>query len=291
MSSGRLVLMLMLMMLCLTLCNTSVRAGQQLVAEDREGNGKIPLGDILRRAENSIIRSILMKMGEEEEEEEEDSPTALDTDSLQPEWVSKRQHPGKREDGQGEITDYLDAQKRQHPGKREDEGDDDGGDDDDDDYLTPTQKRQHPGKRETQDDLVDLQKRQHPGRRATADQFSETPGQELAFLGELAKRQHPGKRYLTYIKRQHPGRRSWEDERDSSENLPFERRQHPGKRYLDPESSDLPFPCDLNGPPTSCRKAGLLLELLENMNRSQMEEKRQHPGRSVALGDEMEGQE
>lgn len=180
--------------------------------------------------------------------------------------MEKRQHPGRREEDEDEQ--YLEVQRRQHPGKREDEA----------------------------HSFAELQKRQHPGKRATAGHVSETP---LVLLSELSKRQHPGKRYLVlHSKRQHPGKRHTGDEEeedggddngdwdaDGDEDLAeLEKRQHPGKRFWDNSSPDLGTnsPCDVLDP-TSCSKASLLLDFLDNINKSHhAEEKRQHPGKRFA---------
>uniref|UniRef100_A0A8C8HXC9 Thyroliberin n=1 Tax=Oncorhynchus tshawytscha TaxID=74940 RepID=A0A8C8HXC9_ONCTS len=189
----------------------------------------------------------------------------------QPEWLVKRQHPGKR------YQEEL--EKRQHPGKREEDEDEDYGE---------VQKRQHPGKREDEfDSFVDLQRRQHPGKRLILEQITENP----AFLSELSKRQHPGKRYVMYYsKRQHPGRREVDDESDAGDLKELEKRQHPGKRYLDNTSPDLDAnsPCDVLDP--GCSKANLLLQLLDNVNKSRAE-KRQHPGKRSAPVEDLTEQE
>lgn len=200
--------------------------------------------------------------------------------SSQIEWVTKRQHPGKR---------YSeDLEKRQHPGRREES--------EDEQYLD-VQKRQHPGKRDDEmHSLVELQKRQHPGKRTTLGHISENP---VMLLSELSKRQHPGKRYLVLqSKRQHPGKRHLEDEdgdgdwyadADGDEDLAeLEKRQHPGKRFWDNSSPDLDTnsPCDVLDP-MSCSKTSLLLDFLDNINKSHVEEKRQHPGKRFASEEDL----
>ncbi|XP_041130091.1 pro-thyrotropin-releasing hormone-A-like [Polyodon spathula] len=188
--------------------------------------------------------------------------------SPQQERLSKRQHPGKR------FQD--DIEKEQHPGKRDE--------DEDTDYIDVL-KRQHPGKREDESEsYMEVQKRQHPGRRSLWDQYTDIPSIQVAYLSELSKRQHPGKRYgLLLEKRQHPGRRSLDEELDLGELQDLEKWQHPGKRYLDSDSEySNPLPCDIQDPAT-CSKASLLLELLDNVNKSRAEEKRQHPGRRLTL--------
>lgn len=175
------------------------------------------------------------------------------------EWVTKRQHPGKR---------YReDLEKRQHPGRRDEDEDED----EDEQYL-------------------DVQRRQHPGKRSTMGHVSENPG---ILPSELSKRQHPGKRYLVlHSKRQHPGKRQGGDEdggwgADGDEDLPeLEKRQHPGKRFWDRSNPDLATnsPCDVLDP-TSCSKSDLLFDFLD-INKSHGEHKRQHPGKRLAPEDE-----
>ncbi|MGH0153354.1 UNVERIFIED_CONTAM: hypothetical protein FKN15_028088 [Acipenser sinensis] len=266
----------LILLASLTVCNLTVNLGQR-VSDEGETEERVPLDEILQRAENLIIRSILKKMEVEDTVNGQVSP--------QQEWLSKRQHPGKRfqddlekrqhpgKRDEDEDTLYLDVQKRQHPGKREEE----------EDYIDVL-KRQHPGKREDEaESYTEVQKRQHPGRRSLWDQYADIPSTQVAYLSELSKRQHPGKRYALLNKRQHPGRRSLDEELDLGELQDLEKRQHPGKRYLDSDSeySNLP-PCDIQDPAT-CSKASLLLELLDNVNKSRAEEKRQHPGRRLAL--------
>uniref|UniRef100_A0A8C3RNK1 Pro-thyrotropin-releasing hormone n=1 Tax=Chelydra serpentina TaxID=8475 RepID=A0A8C3RNK1_CHESE len=246
-----------LLLLSLTLSSVSVSLGQP-IPEANENGDRSHLDDILQRAESIILRSILKTAEEGEETNKEPS-------APQPDWFSKRQHPGKRFPS--------DLEKRQHPGKREDEEEVSYGE---------TQKRQHPGKREEEDDLdsdIELQKRQHPGRRSLWDQYVDIPSTQLAYLNELSKRQHPGKRYLIYNKRQHPGKRSWDDELDLGDQ-DMEKRQHPGRRSVDSESPDYDAPCDLQDS-FNCSKSSFLLELLDDV-KGRVEEKRQHPGRRFA---------
>lgn len=201
------------------------------------------------------------------------------------EWVTKRQHPGKR------FSE--DVEKRQHPGRREEE------EDEEEQQVFDVQRRQHPGKRE--DEMraftTGLQKRQHPGKRAAAGRLSDSP---LGLLSELSKRQHPGKRYLVlHSKRQHPGKRYLEDEEgdsdwtaDGDEELSeLENRQRPGKRLWDNSIPELSTdsPCDVLDP-DRCRKTSLLLDFLDNIQ-SHAEEKRQHPGKRFAPEEDIEGGE
>ncbi|KAF3697053.1 Pro-thyrotropin-releasing hormone-A [Channa argus] len=254
----------LLILASLVVCNLALSNGQGISAEDEADHRTID-DIILQRAESLLLRSILKKMQDEDDRNE--------GFSSQPEWVTKRQHPGKR---------YSeDLEKRQHPGRREE--------DEDDQYLD-VQRRQHPGKREDEmHSFMELQKRQHPGKRATSGLISDHPA---ILLSEISKRQHPGKRYLVlHSKRQHPGKRysehedgdeEWDAEGD--EDLQeLEKRQHPGKRFWDNSSPILGTnsPCDVLEP-TSCSKSSLLLDFLDNINKSHAEEKRQHPGKRFA---------
>ncbi|XP_059188264.1 pro-thyrotropin-releasing hormone [Centropristis striata] len=253
----------LLILASLVVCNLTVCGGQGIPAED-EADGRTIDDIILQRAESLLLRSILKKIQDEDGRNE---------GSSQIEWVTKRQHPGKR------YSDDL--EKRQHPGRREE--------DEEEQYLD-VQKRQHPGKREDEmHSFMELHKRQHPGKRTATGYVSETP---VMLLGELSKRQHPGKRYLLlHSKRQHPGKRSPEDEddygdwdADGDEDLAeLEKRQHPGKRFWDNSSPDFGTnsPCDVLDP-TSCSKTSLLLDFLDNITKSHAEEKRQHPGKRFA---------
>ncbi|XP_078066269.1 pro-thyrotropin-releasing hormone [Mustelus asterias] len=242
-----------------------VTANQQTPAGGA-GTEAMPLEEMLQRAENILIRSMLMRMAEQRDD------NALDTDSLPAGELSKRQHPGKRAEEEFE--------KRQHPGKRQEGEAEEGA------YLE-TEKRQHPGRRELDGGYLEIQTRQHPGRRSPFGQYSG----ENAFLGELAKTQHPAERSLLYSKRQHPGRRSWEDGSDSGEWEPLERGQTPGRRYpeVGSSSSELSSPCEDQGP-VSCSKPSYLLEqLLGKMDKNWPQVKRQHPGRRLASDSQLEG--
>ncbi|XP_016065330.1 PREDICTED: thyrotropin releasing hormone [Miniopterus natalensis] len=113
---------------------------------------------------------------------------------FQPDWLSKGQHPGKREEAEEGVEEEegwaVGPHKRQHPGRRDEAA------------VWPEDGTQ--------------QKRQHPGRRSS-------------WLGyAFTKRQHPGRR-LVDPKAQ--GR--WEEEEEEMEGeLMPEKRQHPGKRAL-----------------------------------------------------------
>ncbi|XP_023675113.1 pro-thyrotropin-releasing hormone [Paramormyrops kingsleyae] len=240
-----------LILLAFAVCNLNVNLCQNIPDEEDEG--------ALQRAETLLLRSILKKI-------EDDSSDNEQVSSLQ-EWVSKRQHPGKRYED--------DLEKRQHPGKREEEEEGD---------YSDLQKRQHPGKRE---DEIELERRQHPGKRSMLERLTDTYGSPATYLNGFSKRQHPGKRYLVYNKRQHPGRRELEDEVNADDQADLEKRQHPGKRFWDNTSPDFGAsdPCDTPDPAKGCSKAVLLLELLDNVTKSRAEEKRQHPGKRFALED------
>ncbi|NXW40957.1 TRH protein, partial [Nyctiprogne leucopyga] len=252
-----------LLLFCLTLCGVCLNRGQPLL-EGSEDMGRSPLDDILQRSESLILQSVLKK-AEKGEEMNKESNAPL------PEWLSKRQHPGKK---------FLsDLEKRQHPGKRDIEED------------TPygnIQKWQHPGKREIEDDLdgyMELKKRQHPGRRSLSDQYADIPSAQLTYLNELSKRQHTGRRYLMY-KRQQPSKRGWNDEVDLNDQY-GEKRQHSGKRHWNSDSLDDAVPCNFQESFT-CNKGSLLLDLVENVSKGRVEEKRQHPGKRSAWESEIE---
>ncbi|KAM9751567.1 pro-thyrotropin-releasing hormone [Menidia menidia] len=258
----------------LVICKSTLSEEQGISAEDGTDRRTTIDDIILHKAESLLLRSIIKKLQEEDDRYDGVFP--------QPEWVTKRQHPGKR---------YInDLEKRQHPGRREE---------DEDDLDLDVQKRQHPGKREEEMHAsMGFQKRQHPGKRSMAGHVSESP---IILFSELSKRQHPGKRYLMlHSKRQHPGKRLTEEEdgeedwgMDEEDELPeLEKRQHPGKRFWENSNPELGTnsPCDLFDS-ESCRKTSLLLDFLDNITKSHDEEKRQHPGkRSAAEEDLVEGE-
>ncbi|KAM9856348.1 pro-thyrotropin-releasing hormone [Aulostomus maculatus] len=259
----------LLLLVCVVVCNLMMSRGQGIPAEDETDPRSID-DIILQKAESLLLRSILTKM---QEEDGRDGGI-----SFQREWVTKRQHPGKRY--------HEDLEKRQHPGRREE---------DEDEQYFDVQKRQHPGKREDEmHSFMELQKRQHPGKRSATGQLSENP---ILLMSELSKRQHPGKRYLVlHSKRQHPGKRHPEDvdgsedwDNDEEEDFPeLEKRQHPGKRFWDNSNPDIGTnsPCDVLEP-TSCAKTSLLLDFFDNINMGHAEEKRQHPGKRFAPEDDL----
>ncbi|XP_028680639.1 pro-thyrotropin-releasing hormone [Erpetoichthys calabaricus] len=266
----------------LTAFNLTVNVGQH-VAQEEDPAERVPMDEILQRAENLIIRSILRKIEDDSANEQELLAKRQHPGKRFQDTFEKRQHPGKRdeEENEDDLT-YMDFPKRPHPLKKEEEEED----------YSEFQKRQHPGKRDEEADTsMDLQKRQHPGRRALWEQYSDIPGTQAAYLHELSRRQHPGRRFVGFVKRQHPGKRSLEDQ-DVSELQDVDKRQHPGKRTMDLDSPDYNSspPCDIQEL-TGCSKASLLLELLDNVNKSRGEEKRQHPGRRFVFDADLAEQE
>ncbi|NXD28206.1 TRH protein, partial [Spelaeornis formosus] len=246
-----------LLLLCLT--SRGVCFNVEHLPEESEDMGISPLDDILQRSESFILQSALKKAEKEEINKESKAPLL--------QWLSKRQHPGKK---------YLsNLEKRQHPGKRDVEQEISYGD---------IQKRQHPGKREMEDNLdiyLELKRQQSPSRKLLLDQFTNSPKAQLTYMNELPKREHPGRRYLMH-KHQRPGKRGWNDEVD-----PYgEKSQHPGKRHWNPDSSDDTGPCNFQESLT-CHKYSLLLDLVD-VSRDRVEEKRQHPGKRSAWESETE---
>ncbi|NXE89659.1 TRH protein, partial [Menura novaehollandiae] len=240
-----------LLLLCSTLCGVCFNGGH-LPPEESENMRRSPLDDILQRSQSLILQSVLKK-AEKEEEINKESNAPL------PEWLSKRHHPGKKH--------LSNLEKRQHPGKRDVEKDTSYGD---------IQKRQHPEERKIEDNFdvyLELKRQQPPGRKSLLDQFADSPRAQLTYMNELSKRQHPGRRYLIH-KHQHPNKRGWNYEVD----LYGEKRQHPRKRRWNFDSSDDTGPCNLQESFT-CHKGSLLLDLVEDVSRDRVEEKRQHPGK------------
>ncbi|KAI5174249.1 thyrotropin releasing hormone isoform X1 [Manis pentadactyla] len=186
----------LLLAMALTLTLTGVPGGhaQPNVAQQEAAMAAEPPGldDLLRQAERLLLlREDLQRLRGDQGNHPSESQ------SFQPDWLSKRQHPGKREEAEERVL----------------EEDEEGG-------AVGPYKRQHPGRREdvaawSVDDAQ--QKRQHPGRRASLLGYAVT------------KRQHPGRR-LVDPKFQ----RSWEEEEEEEEEgeLMPEKRQHPGKRAL-----------------------------------------------------------
>lgn len=242
----------------LAVCNLPICKGQSLAEDDPDHR---TIDDIiLQKAQSLLLRSILKKIQGDGNRYEGPSQSG---------WVTKRQHPGKRVAEEEEDIDrdepYLDVNKRQHPGKREEETQS---------YLEP-------------------QKRQHPGKRTAPGFASDNP---LLILSELSKRQHPGKRYLVvHTKRQHPGKRFFSDadsdfDSDAEDFEELEKRQHPGKRFVDNSNPFLGSnpPCDfLDSNSCSGPQNRLMLDFLDNINTSHVEEKRQHPGKRFALDEDL----
>ncbi|KAJ7316946.1 hypothetical protein JRQ81_003108 [Phrynocephalus forsythii] len=237
----------LLLVFSLAFISVSVNLGH-LLPEGDEDEEKSHLDDIVQKAENILLRSVFRKV-------EEDEDPSKESDSSQLDWMSKRQHPGKRS--------MQDVQKRQHPGKREEND------------LDPYTEQQQ-------------QQQQRAGKRSLWDPYLDIPISQLPYLNELSKRQHPGKRYLAYSKRQHPGKRGWDEEAEEGEQT-LEKRQHPGKRYLSLETPDSIVPCDPHDS-LECSKGSPLLELLDNISKGRVEEKRQHPGRRALLDGEVEAE-
>ncbi|XP_028711755.1 thyrotropin releasing hormone [Peromyscus leucopus] len=172
-------------------------------------------------------------------------------------WISKRQHPGKREE-----EEENEAEERGDLGE--------GG-------AWSPHKRQHPGRRANQDKYswVDMMEDSDWVPRSRLPHF---------FLDSWSlgipqvKRQHPGRRSLPWLeseitKRQHPGRRfidpkfqtSWEENEGEGVSMP-EKRQHPGKRAVG-------HPCEAQG---TCGQTGLL-QLLGDLSRGQETLEKQSP--------------
>lgn len=173
-------------------------------------------------------------------------------------WITKRQHPGKRDEDEEEFEaeergDLREGGawrllKRQHPGRRANQDKNSQVDEEDGDWLPPSR---------LPDFFLDSWfldvpqvKRQHPGRRSL-------PWME----SDVTKRQHPGRRFIDP-----KPQRSWE-EQGEGEGVPMpEKRQHPGKRALG-------HPC---GPQGTCGQTGLL-QLLGDLSRGQETLEKQSP--------------
>ncbi|CAH7170131.1 thyrotropin releasing hormone [Phodopus roborovskii] len=212
-----------------------------LEAAQEEGAVTPGLGNVQMRPERRFLRKDLQRV-------RGDLGAALDS------WITKRQHPGKREE-----EEEIEAEERGNLG---------GG------AWSP-------------------HKRQHPGRRANPDKYSWVEAEESNWVPptrspgifleswylDQVKRQHPGRRSFPWMesdvtKRQHPGRRfidpkfqrSWE-EKEEGEGVPMsEKRQHPGKRVLGQ-------PC---GPQGICGQTDLL-QFLGDLSRGQETLEKQSP--------------
>ncbi|XP_015730360.1 thyrotropin releasing hormone [Coturnix japonica] len=250
------------LLLCLTLSGVCLN-GRQSPPEVSENIGRSSLDDTLQRSESRMLQSVLKKVEKKEEMNKE-------LNMPLPQWISKRQHPGKR---------YVsDLEKRQHCGKRDAE---------EEASFGNIQKRQRLGKTEVEGYLgnyLELKKRQHPGR-SLQDQSTDLSSSQLTYLNVLSKRQHPGRRYLMY-EHQHPSKRGWNNELDLSDQN-WEKHQHFGKRGRDSDSPDDTGPCDPQQF-APCNKGSLLLDLPEKFSKERVEEKRQHPGRRSAWENETE---
>ncbi|NXX38651.1 TRH protein, partial [Tricholaema leucomelas] len=248
-----------LLLLCLTLSGVCPNGGLPLPEESDNMRGN-PLDDILQRSNSLILQSVLKNA--EGMNKESNAPL--------PEWLSKRQHPGKK--------DLSDLAKRQHPGKRDAE---------EDTSYRDTQKRQYPGKRETGDldSYLELKKQQHPSRGWLLDQDADTPAAQPVYLNQQTKRQHPGRRYLM-SKRQHPSQRGWNDEVELNEQY-GEKHQHPGKSATNSDGPEDAGSYSFQEPFT-CNKGSLLLDLVKGISKDRVEEKRQHPGKRSAWESEIE---
>ncbi|XP_055985263.1 thyrotropin releasing hormone [Sorex fumeus] len=229
----------MMVVLALALAGVPGRA-QPEVAQQEVGLAEPPdLAELLRQAEHLLLlREDLLQLHADQGDAESEFQIS------QPRWVSKRQHPGKREAAEEEE------------GMAEEEEEEAGA-------VGPV-KRQHPGRREDAPaGSVDApqQKRQHPGRRSS-------------WLRDMVtKRQHPGRR-LAELQAQEGAEKEEEEGEEEEGERGTEKRQHPGKRALGGAC----------GPWRACGQARLLLGLLAGLGRDGVaESKRQHPGRRATL--------
>ncbi|XP_007192678.2 thyrotropin releasing hormone isoform X2 [Balaenoptera acutorostrata] len=198
-----------LLAMVLTLTLSGVRAQPEVAQQEAAiAAEQLGLDDLLRQAEPLLLlREDLQRLREDQEDSESESQI------FQPHWLSKRQHPGKREEELEEGVEEEEEEggavgphKRQHPGRRSS-------------WLGYTfTKRQHPGRRlvdpqaqsswEEEEEEGELmpEKRQHPGKRALGSPCGPrgSCGQASLLLGLLddlsrgqgaeEKRQHPGRR-------------------------------------------------------------------------------------------------
>ncbi|XP_003796271.1 thyrotropin releasing hormone [Otolemur garnettii] len=187
----------LLLALALTLTLTGVPSGRAQLEEAQQEAvtaAEHPgLDNLLRQAERLLfLRENFRRLQGDQNEPSE-------SQIIQPNWLSKRQHPGKREEEAEE-------------GVEEEEEEEEGG-------AVGPHKRQHPGRRADEASWSadgSQHKRQHPGRR------SPWPGYAVT------KRQHPGRRLVDP-----KAQRNWEEEGlEGEEELMPEKRQHPGKRGL-----------------------------------------------------------
>ncbi|XP_077713859.1 thyrotropin releasing hormone [Canis aureus] len=186
--------LLLAMALTLTVAGIPGGSAQPEVAQQEAAMAAehADLDDLLRQAERLLLlQEDLQRLRGNQGNPESESQT------VQTNWLSKRQHPGKRE---GEAEEGVEEE--------EEEG-----------LAVGPHKRQHPGRREDAAAWSDgtQQKRQHPGRRSSWLEYAVT------------KRQHPGRRLVDP-----KAQMSWEAEEEEGEEgeLMPEKRQHPGKRAL-----------------------------------------------------------
>ncbi|XP_049622504.1 thyrotropin releasing hormone [Suncus etruscus] len=243
----------MMITLALTLVSIPGHAQPDVAQQDSPSAESPSLDDLLRQAQRFLLlREDLLQL---HAANQHDGESELQVFS--PSWVSKRQHPGKRneeeEEQEQEVAEAEEEErgtvgpyKRQHPGRRDDVALGSLG--------APQQKRQHPGRRSSWLPSI-FTKRQHPGRRLVDLQAQEGDEKEEG---------------------------AWEEEEEEEEEgeLMPEKRQHPGKRALG----------NWCGPWRTCGQASLLLGILEDLSRDQgAENKRQHPGRRAAwMGESLE---
>ncbi|XP_075406875.1 thyrotropin releasing hormone [Tenrec ecaudatus] len=183
------------LLLALALTLTGVPGSAQPEALKQRAIKQASLQDLLLQAERLLLLQEDLQPLPLDQGEQDSAPHALPLD-----WLSKRQHPGKREEEAEEGVE------------REDENGN----------AEILQRRQHPGRRAAEASWsadVTRNKRQHPGRRSP-------------WLGYIVtKRQHPGKRSTMLVDPQAQG--SWEGEEEEEEGeLVFKKRQHPGRRAL-----------------------------------------------------------
>nr|KAF6476682.1 thyrotropin releasing hormone [Rousettus aegyptiacus] len=169
--------LLLAMVLTLTLTDVpSGRAQPEVAQQEAAMATEYPgLDDLLRQAERLfLLREDLQRLRGDQGDRESESQI------FQPDWLFKRQHPGKREEEAEEGVE-----------EEEEEG-----------GAVGPHKRQHPGRRSSWPGYT-FTKRQHPGRRLVDPKAQriweeEEDGEEKEEEGELMpeKRQHPGKRAM-----------------------------------------------------------------------------------------------
>ncbi|KAM6216145.1 thyrotropin releasing hormone [Rhynchocyon petersi] len=152
--------------------------------------GHPSLEELLRKAETLLL------LGEELQSLRTDLGLGdAESLALQGDRLSKRQHPGKREEKAEEVEEkdeqereILGPQKRQHPGRREDEASWSA--------AITQHKRQHPGRRSSWLGYT-APKRQNPSRGLVDPKAQRSRGQEEEEEDLMpGKRQHPGRRAL-----------------------------------------------------------------------------------------------